>query len=105
MSIIIGIVVVGISLIFAFQNTDFVAVKFLSFDFEGSLALVILSSLLIGFIIAILLLTPSIFRTNSSLRKLKKENINLKEKNNDIGIVYESEGLGEVGEYKGGKNQ
>lgn len=94
MSLIIGIIIAAVSLVFAFQNIETVTIDFITYSFSSSLALVILAALLIGFIIGLFILTPSIFKVNSHIRKLKKENKKLEEQANSSGVVYETEGLG-----------
>lgn len=103
MSIIFGIIIALLAVLFSFQNIEPVSLNFFFLNFESSLSLVILISLIVGFFVAVLLIGPLILKTNLLLGDMKKEIHKLKEKDNDVGIVYESDGLGESGEYKSGR--
>ena len=94
MTIILSVIIAALSLILAFQNTVFVSVFFLNYEFSTSLALVILSALLVGFILGMLILVPIIFNVNMKNRNLMKLNKKFQSKEDSGNIMYESEGLG-----------
>lgn len=94
MTIILSVIIAVLSLILAFQNTVFVSVFFLNYEFSTSLALVILSALLVGFILGMLILVPIIFNVNMKNRNLMKLNKKFQSKEDSGNIMYETEGLG-----------
>jgi uncharacterized integral membrane protein len=94
-SLLIGI----IALLFAFQNNDNIILLFFNWSFNGSLALIIIATLFIGFFIGLIMFVPSSIKAKLDLRKMKKEVENLQKiiDENDV-INFESEGLGKEGE-------
>ena len=73
--LILGVVLGAISVIFIAQNVTLVTVTFLTWQMEGSLALVLLLTLLCGIVITLLLILPSLIQDTfflSALRKQKK---------------------------------
>lgn len=98
LSTIIGVLIAGVSLVFAFQNNDMVTVKFFNNYFTGSVALIIIGSLLIGFFIGMIVFVPRIISSSWRARTINKENERLKARLNDVPIQYEAPGLGEEGE-------
>lgn len=97
MPILIGVIVAALSLLFAFQNIEEVTLSFFGYSFTSPIALVILASLLFGFVIGMIVLVPSFFRQIAEINRLKKGNNELKTASESEGITYESEGLGEEG--------
>lgn len=94
MSLFFGIIIAILALIFSFQNIDTITVSFFKWEFTSSLALILIATLLTGFITAVIVLTPSIFKANLNIKKLINKNKKL-EKDKDMNeIVYETEGLG-----------
>jgi putative membrane protein len=76
MLFIIGLLLGGIAVIFAFQNIQPVMVAFLGWHFSGSLALLILISIVVGMIISWLLSLPEMLRLSDMRRhnrRLEKE--------------------------------
>jgi len=65
---------------FAVQNSDVIAIKFLSLRFEGSLALVLVVVFASGFLSGILMSLPSIWRKSLALREQNKKVRQLEEK-------------------------
>jgi len=94
MTIIITVIIAALSLVLAFQNTVFTDVYFFQYHFSTSLALLILSALLVGFIIGMLILVPIVFKVNMQNRNLIKLNKKLQSKDDSGNIMYETEGLG-----------
>jgi uncharacterized integral membrane protein len=72
-SLLAGIVLGAIAVIFILQNVAAVTVSFLGLQFTASLALVLLTTLLVGLITALLLLVPSLMRDLVYLHTLRRE--------------------------------
>lgn len=77
LSLMIGFVLGAIALLFALQNTAVVTLTFLGWQFESSLALLVLVSLGVGVLISILASIPSALSASFRIMGLKKENKNL----------------------------
>ncbi len=73
LSLILGIILGAISVIFIAQNISVVTVTFLSWQFAGSLALVLLLTLICGVVITLLMILPSLIRDMLYLSTLKKQ--------------------------------
>lgn len=58
--------------LFAVQNSGIVTVKFLTFSYEASVALILVLVFASGFLSGILLSLPSIFRKSSLIRDQKR---------------------------------
>jgi putative membrane protein len=71
--LILALVIALIAVIFALQNTASIAVSFLFWKFTGSLALVLIISLAAGVLITLLALSPGLLRGRLSMRKLRKQ--------------------------------
>lgn len=71
--LIFGLIITVIAVVAALQNTDLVTVTFFSGSLTGSIAILLLSSLLIGVIITLLLILPSTLKGYFRYRKLKNE--------------------------------
>ncbi len=66
--------VIAIALVlFAVQNAAIVAVNFLTFRFEGSLAFILVIVFASGFLAGILMSIPSILRKGSVVREQKRK--------------------------------
>lgn len=70
--LILALILAIIVTIFAVQNIDPVNVTFLTFELNGSLALVLLITLTVGIIIGILVSAPSSLRRRREISGLKK---------------------------------
>jgi uncharacterized integral membrane protein len=97
-SFVIGFLVAGVTIFFAFQNNEMVVVRFFENELTGSLALIIITSMLIGILIGIIIFIPRVISGNWQARKLRRENDQLKKRLGDEPIKYESPGLGEEGD-------
>jgi putative membrane protein len=80
-----GLVTVGIVLaillaVFALQNNVAVAVSFLFWRFESTLALVLLASLAVGVITVVLVTIPANWRRRGTLSRQRKELTELQNK-------------------------
>lgn len=71
--ILFSLILTVFSISFALQNTSPVIVKFLFWDFQSELALLLLLVLLIGVVIGIMVSLPSLFRLQKRYSQLKKE--------------------------------
>lgn len=83
--LILALLISVVAVIFALQNTDPVTVSFFIWQFEQSLALVLLLSVLVGVLIGLLTILPGMIRTrwhlasrNKKLNQLEKEVIETK---------------------------
>ena len=75
----VGIVLGGLTVMFALQNIDVVTVSFFAWQFEGSLSLLLLLATLMGIIIAFFIILPESIGSYFKYRKLRKENARLEE--------------------------
>jgi uncharacterized integral membrane protein len=76
LSLIFGIVLGAVSVLFALQNVSVVTITFLRWHFEGSLALVLLSAIGVGVVITLLVLLPTFIKDlfyQSAIEKQKKD--------------------------------
>ncbi len=89
--LILGLLLGAVAVIFALQNVAMVTVTFLSWQFEGSLALVILFSLALGALISMLLSIPDSIRRSFQISSLKKHASKLEEKLGDKEVEVEVE--------------
>jgi uncharacterized integral membrane protein len=78
-SLILGIVLGAVTVIFALQNVDVVTLKFFSWQFDGSLALIVLVAAAMGVITSLLIVLPESIGNFFRYRKLVKSNANLEE--------------------------
>ena len=77
LSLIVGFVLGAAALVFALQNTALVALTFLGWQFQSSLALLVLISVTVGAVIALLVSIPAAIRDSFKMMALRKENKNL----------------------------
>lgn len=78
-SLILGLVLGAISVVFIIQNTTVITINFLSYHLQSSLALVILGALLMGMILAAIFSVPAVIRDHMKYSTLKKENRKLED--------------------------
>ena len=71
-SLFLGVILGGIAVLFILQNVSVVTITFLYWQFNGSMALVLLLALVVGSIITLLFLLPSLIRDMFYLSALKK---------------------------------
>lgn len=79
LSLILGFLLGAAALLFALQNTAVVAVSFLGYQFESSLALLILITFAAGVLVSLLVSIPSAMKDSFRIMGLKKENRKLAE--------------------------
>lgn len=71
--LIVGILLGIVSVIFVLQNTAVVTVAFLSWQMQGSLALVLFVAIVMGVLISLLILLPSFIRDALMLRTVRRQ--------------------------------
>lgn len=72
-TLIIGFVLGAAAIVFVLQNTAIVALTFLSWQFEASLALLVIISILVGFILTLLIMLPGSIGNSFKMRRLRKQ--------------------------------
>ncbi len=76
LSLVLGVLLGAVSVIFISQNIMVVTVTFLSWQIVGSLALILLLTLICGVVITLLVILPSLIKDDfylSAIKKQKKE--------------------------------
>ncbi len=79
LSLIFGFVIGAGAIIFILQNTATVALTFIGWQFESSLAIVVMLSILVGIVFSLLASIPSAIRSSMAIARLKKQNKSLQE--------------------------
>lgn len=74
LSLLIGFVLGAAAILFALQNTEIVELTFLGWQFQSSLALLVLVSVGVGILISILASLPAALSTSFRIMGLKKQN-------------------------------
>lgn len=72
-SLIVGFLLGAAGIIFALQNNSIVALTFLGWQFQTSLALLLILALLIGALIVLLISIPAAIRDSFRLHALRKD--------------------------------
>lgn len=98
LSIIVGLIIAGGALFFAFQNNESVTIHFLGNELTGSVALIIIAAMIIGFVIGLVIFVPRSIADTWKAKTLQREVDRLRKKLGEEPITYESPGLGEEGE-------
>lgn len=70
--LIFALIIAALAVVFALQNTALTTVTFLFWTFNGSLALILLFSLIVGAIVSILVSSPALIRDKLTIRNQKK---------------------------------
>jgi len=70
--LIFALIIAALAVIFALQNTAVTTVTFLLWTFNGSLALILLLSLIAGAVVSILVSSPALIRDKLTIRNQKK---------------------------------
>jgi lipopolysaccharide assembly protein A len=73
-SLFTGLIIGGISVIFALQNIFPVTVTFMVWELTASLAIIIILAMLIGLMIGLLISIPEAIKNMFAMSKLKNEN-------------------------------
>lgn len=89
-SLVIGILLGVTTVIFALQNMAPVSVVFLSWTFEGSMALILILTMVAGVIIAVLMSLPDFIKKSFRISNLKSQNKILKEDLASKGVEVET---------------
>lgn len=76
---ILGLVLGGVAVIFALQNTAVITVSFISWNFSGSLSVILSLAVLSGILATLLIILPESVSNYFKYRALKKENERLLE--------------------------
>ena len=79
LSLILGFLLGAAALLFALQNTSVVALTFLGWSFESSLALLTLMAFAAGVLVALLFALPAAIRDGLRIMNLRRENKKLAE--------------------------
>jgi len=82
-TLVFGLALTILALIFALQNTAEVSLTFFSLQFTGSIAAVTIGALVVGIASGFLLLLPKIVRSTVVTMNLKKENKIFQDKDQD----------------------
>ncbi len=72
-SLIVGILLGALSVLFVIQNIGVVTITFLDWQMTGSLAIVLLLAIVCGIVMTLLVLLPSIIRGDFYLSSIKRE--------------------------------
>jgi uncharacterized integral membrane protein len=72
-SLILGVILGAALVAFVLQNVAIVTVTFISWQVTGSLALVLLASIISGVVVTLLILLPSLIKNDFYLAALKKQ--------------------------------
>lgn len=83
LSLILGFLLGAAALLFALQNTAVVGLSFMGWQFESSLALLILMAFAAGIIVSLLVSIPSAVKDSFRIMSLKKENKKLVDEVNE----------------------
>jgi|GEM_PF-1407930 putative membrane protein len=87
LSLILGVLLGAVAVIFILQNVAVVTVTFLSWQITGSLAVVLLLAIVCGIVITLLMLLPSLIRDYFYLSAIKKRE---RELQNDLANTKQS---------------
>lgn len=92
--LIVAIALAALTAVFAIQNSGVIAVSFLGWEWEASMALILIVTLGVGILVGYLAGLPSKMKKGSQLRQTKRELENLEELATDLepvgGAVSES---------------
>jgi len=77
--LILGIVLGALLVVFALQNVAVVTLSFFTWQFQGSLALVLILAAAAGVVVSLLIVLPESIASYFSYRSLKKTNARLEE--------------------------
>lgn len=74
LTLILGFILGAAALLFVAQNTAIVALTFLNWQFETSIAVLVLLSILVGIVLMALAFLPGAIGDSFRMRKLRKHN-------------------------------
>jgi len=91
--IIVALIIAILAVIFAIQNVNVILISFLIWKFEGSLALVLLLTFVLGFIAGLLILLPKLLKRSFTIsnqeKKLDELQKKLEEKNKSKSTIQQ----------------
>lgn len=76
---ILGLLLGGVTVIFAFQNIETIAVTFFTWQLEGSMALILIMSVLTGMLIILLFMLPELIGAHFKYQALQNRNKDLED--------------------------
>ncbi len=99
--LIIGLLMGGVAVVFALQNVAVVTVMFMGWQFEGSLALIILLAIAVGVVMSILISMPNAISKSLRIARLRKEKARLEERlgEKDVEVKEEKNKLAATNAY------
>lgn len=71
-TLIAALIIAFLIIAFSLQNNTSIAIQFFRWNFEGSLGLILLTTLFLGILIHLLVSTPASIRKSRQLAQLKK---------------------------------
>jgi putative membrane protein len=80
-SLILGLLIGAVAVVFALQNITRITVTFLTWQINGSLALILVLALLAGILISLLISIPEVIKNSFTISGLRKQN---KKLNDDL---------------------
>lgn len=86
-SLLVGIVLGALTVVFAFQNAAVITVSFFAWQLAIPLALALLSALVLGIVIALLVLLPNLIRDEMYLASVQQEKQALEKRLADERVV------------------
>ncbi len=89
--LILGLVIGGISVVFALQNVVSISVNFLAWQLQGSLALILLLAMATGILFCLVLAIPEVIRNSAQFLALRKEIKRLEEDNANYKKIIDAE--------------
>ena len=78
-SLVLGVVIGAVSILFILQNITTVTVSFFAYQLTGSLAVILFLAVIAGMLMSVFILLPSLIRDMIEVSKLKKQNQTLSE--------------------------
>ncbi len=91
--IIAALIIAILAVVFAIQNADIILVSFLVWQFQGSMALVLLLTFVLGFIAGLLIILPKLvkrsFMVSSQKKKLEESQKSLEEKDESKNVTQQ----------------
>lgn len=100
-SLVLGLLLGMVAVVFAFQNVAIVTVMFMGYHFQGSLALIILLSVAVGVVISLLISVPGNIKRSFQISRLRKENARFQERlgEKDVEVREEKNKLAATNAY------
>ncbi len=77
--LILGIILGAVAVIFALQNTALITVSFFTYQFEGSLAFILILTVLMGVLASLLIVLPDSIKNHFRYRRLLADHVKLQE--------------------------